>query len=623
MARSFHFTTDPSSLWTEVNLINSAVWTQSGTLLNASGSANAEVLYVRDTDTSNNATVEARQRFDTWNINFQGFGVICNQQPNKFYLFVWVRSGGGDTVRLFTFNSGYTQNSSASKAYTPNTFARMKITSTDNGANKDLEGFVDGVSETTGSTVVQFTGGQGGVYVRLLNTADDMDIDWWAMDLNIAVTSVVPSTGLEAGGQSVDILGSDIGDGSIGEFGGVNATNNVASPNTSLTCDTPSLAAGLVDVRVKFGTLGSEEYSGILTDGYLYIAVVTPATQAILMGVDITQFVTSWGRIEQIKDVLLAQATLLTTQMTIQVFNADKFLKPRGVGSLIGGLNWYDRILELKKDGVTLYEGFIKDIRPNSESGTANIVSENVLKKPAETVIVTQATAANPSQTMLALLRLVLDDDKINVSTFDQAGARATAAGATIDYTFTQNDGVTVLQAIQLISELSSISVFVIDNRIVARPFIPYQGSEAGLKFELNDSIVREWGDFSFDTSSFNNRVSVGYPTDQSFVLTDPEAIKKDDIIREFPFPADEKVVATNLTSARFFGRLYLQRASKRRAKLSVAMGKEAKGVRLGDRFPVTAPDLGLVRFPMECIEVHPTFDTDETELALAQIFEI
>lgn len=629
MARSFHFTTNPSSLWTQTDIVGTFTWSQSGTDENVvRNSGTGQTVFIRDTDTADEQTVEIRAKASGWTSINQGFAVVANYvDSGNFYMAHIGKFNNKDNIFRVTGGT-YFVIASTTDVYVADTYVRIKITTVNNGANKDLEMFRDGVSVLTASTSTKYGTEQAGIFYASSSSAQSADFDWWAFDLDIVVNSVAPPSGPEAGGQSVDIVGSDIGDGSIGEFGGVNATNNLATPNTSLTCDTPSLAAGIVDVRVKFGTPGSEEYSGILIDGYLYIAVavapvvVTPATQAIFMGVDISAFVTSWGRLEQIKDVLLAQATLLTTEMTIQVQNAKKFLNPKGDGSLIGGLNWYDQILELKKGGLTVYEGLVKDIRPSAEAGTADIVSENILKKPAETVVVSQATGANPSQAMLALLRLVLEDEKINAGTFDQAGAAATSASATINYTFTQNDGVTLLQAIQQISELSAISVFVKDNRVVARPFIPYQGNEAGLRFEINDDIVREWGPFSFDNSSFNNEVSVGYPTDQDFVLTDTEAVKLVGIVRRFPFPADAQVVASNLTSAQFFARLYLRRASKRRGKLSVAMGKEAKGVAIGDRFPITTPSLGLSRFPMEAIEVHPTLDTDETELAFAQIFE-
>lgn len=625
MARPFHFTTNPASLWTIVDFINPTVWTQAGTLLNAGNNANSESLFIRDADTSDDATVEARMRFDTWNIDFQGFGVVSNfKNLNQYYLFVWLRFAGGDVLQMFVFNFGFTLLSSKSKTYTPSSFENIKIKSTTNGPNKDLEGFINGVLEISTTTGIQYLNGQAGMYTRIRNTADNMDADWWAMDLDIQVDSVSPSKGLDVGGETVGIAGSDIGDGSLAEFGGGNASSNVATPNLLMHCVTPPHEVGLVDVKVKFGTAGDEEYSGVLINGYTYFDIPGPLPRAIIMGVDITQFVESFGGLEQIKDVLLARATLLTSEMTIRILSFRDFAKPKGIGSLFAGLEWYNQVLQILQNNVVVYEGFVKNIRTNPNSQTADIVSENILKKPAESVINAAATLSNPSQAMLRFLRLVLDDSRINVASFNRAGDQAASAGATIDYTFSQGDNVTVLEAIRLVSDLSAISVFVVDNKIIARPFVPFQGNESGLKFEINDAIVREWGPLEFDNSSFNNKVAVGYPVDQFEVQTDEDSIRANgNITREIQFPADDKVVASNLTSARFFARLYLARASKRKAKLTIAGGKEFEGTVLGDRFPVSNPDLGLVRFPMECIEVHQTLDSDEIELFLAQVFQI
>ncbi len=346
------------------------------------------------------------------------------------------------------------------------------------------------------------------------------------------------------------------------------------------------------------------------------------AIRAVLLGVDISPFVTSWGRLEQIKDILLTQATFLTTEMTIQLSNINGFLNPKGAGSLVAGLDHYNGSIEIFKDEKSVYQGLVQDILPNTTTKTVSIVSENVLRKAAETDVNAQATAANPALAMLDFARLAIPESAILASTFEQAASGSAEAGATINYDFKEGDNITIMQAIQLVSDISSISVFVKDNKVIARPFIPFQGNEAGLKFEINDAIAREWGPLSYDNSSFNNRVSVGFPTDQFFTLTDEESVRRNGgDPRKFEFPADEKVVATNLTSAQFFARIYLRRAAKRRRKLTLAGGRELNGSVIGDRFPVTVPDLGLNRFPMEAIEVNQTLDSDEIELGLAEIF--
>lgn len=252
MARPFHFTTDPSSLWTAFDLGGSSSIVQSGTILTFGG--NFETVFIRDTDTSNNTTVEARQQHD-WISNNEGFGVVANfQSSSQWYLFGWFRfAGGGDQrLRLFVFNSGFTQLSNVTENYTANTDTNLKLTTKDNGANKDLEGFVDGVSKTTASTSTKYGTGRGGIYTRVIN--HDMIADWWAFDTVLAINSVTPNAGLFDETTPVVIDGNDFGDGTLVDVGVQAAQNIVVVSPTKITCDFPPATSEKVNVTVKFGT---------------------------------------------------------------------------------------------------------------------------------------------------------------------------------------------------------------------------------------------------------------------------------------------------------------------------------------------------------------------------------
>lgn len=252
MAEPFHFTTDPSLRWTAVDTIGSSTWTQAGSDLTASA-GDFEGIFRRDTDTSNNATVEARQKHD-WLQNDELFGVVCNVQgTTQWYLWIWQRFAN-HKVRLFSYNSGFTMLSDKNKAYTPGSYVRMKITSADNGSNKDLEGFVDEVSEATASTSFKLGAGNGGIMVRVKNPSSEMDVDWWALDTVLAINSVTPNSGLSDETTSVVIDGNDFGDGTLVDVGIQAAQNIVVVSPTQINCDFPPSVSGKVNVIVKFGT---------------------------------------------------------------------------------------------------------------------------------------------------------------------------------------------------------------------------------------------------------------------------------------------------------------------------------------------------------------------------------
>lgn len=341
---------------------------------------------------------------------------------------------------------------------------------------------------------------------------------------------------------------------------------------------------------------------------------------ARFMGVDITELVTSWGTIEQIKDVLLVNATFMAGEHSLELFNRGGAFSPGAGGSMTAGLNWYNQLLEIIVDGKTVYQGFVKNITSNNTRTLSRIVSENIFKQPAETVFALTGIGQNPADVMLAIAKLGADPSMIDAASFATAGGPARAGSATIDFNFPIGSNSTVLAALQQIGALASISCFVLNNKITARAFQPYQGNGSGLQFTIQDAFVREWGDFGFDYSSFNNRVTVGYTGPGTTTLNDIASQKINNIIREFAFPATGSVVSSNLKSASFFGSLYLKRASLRRGVLPVAGGRELKSVAIGDRFPVTNNRLGLVAFPMEAIEVHGNLDNEEFELHLAQL---
>lgn len=199
------------------------------------------------------------------------------QSSSQWYLFGWFRFGGAGLhrLRLFVFNSGFTQLSNVTEDYTANTDTNMKLTTKDNGANKDLEGFVDGVSKTTASTGTKYASGRSGIYTRVIN--HDMITDWWTLDMGLSISSVNPSFGEVGGGDNIVINGTDIGDGTLVDFGGIPPTGVVVTPNNKIDFVNPPGNPGFVDVTIKFGTLGSEEYISTVLEGYKYVGRVNQA----------------------------------------------------------------------------------------------------------------------------------------------------------------------------------------------------------------------------------------------------------------------------------------------------------------------------------------------------------
>jgi hypothetical protein len=344
------------------------------------------------------------------------------------------------------------------------------------------------------------------------------------------------------------------------------------------------------------------------------------------LGQDITNYVTQWDQIEQIKDVLLSDAQFATSEINLSFDNSTGFLSPLYPGSMVNGRNWYNLPLQVYSNlpaqvfsaaSTLIFDGRLKNIELSPDDRTATMVAEDVLSGLTDAIINGVQNNVNPGTAMLSLLNSAGLQGYVDTGSFINAGSAAAAAGASINYTFTQGSNTTALAAVQAIASFSSISVFVLNNTVVARVFQPYQGDGSNLRFPITDGIVRVWTQLQWDTDSFNNQVSVAFQgTGSPYISTDYNSVTQNSVTRLYEF-GGSNVLATNKASARFFAQSYLARASRRRAILDLTGGLEFAGSVLGDRHWVTCASLGLNDFPMEIIEIHRHLDTDDIDLRL------
>ena len=274
MARPFHFTTDTSSLFDEAQDGTDATWTiDTGNSIVSVTGGNADSWWIRQTDVSDEATIEARVQ----SAGGAPFGVIANYQSTTQYYLAYLRSAG--QIRLYVKNGGYAVVASASYSTANGTYYRLKIATSNEAPNKRLIAYVDGVQQLSVATATVFSNGRGGLQANA--APGQVDFDWWILDLSMTLTFAFPSSGLAAGGTSFEVTGSDFGDGALPYIGSTVCTNISIAPTTSITCTSPAGAAGAADLTVKFGTAGTEEYTITATNGWTYVAAATTITGLI------------------------------------------------------------------------------------------------------------------------------------------------------------------------------------------------------------------------------------------------------------------------------------------------------------------------------------------------------
>ena len=271
MARPFHFTIDPDPFFTKSDDGGTGTWVQSGTVWTVTTAGATNSRQIRDTDTATDQTVHGRGK----HTNVSGsnsFGLVANYtNASNFYLFI----AEPGTWSLYVVSGGaYNLVGSAAVTISNNTYYVLKMTTANSGSDKVINCYANGtlvIGPIT--TATQFGNLPGGMWHRDTTSAATGTWDWWAFNTAPVISSAtsVPTTG----GTST-ITGTDFGDGTLTYLDGTLATATV-TPNTSIAATAPASATGVkeVDVTVKFGTSGSEEYTYTLSGGLFYVTSTT------------------------------------------------------------------------------------------------------------------------------------------------------------------------------------------------------------------------------------------------------------------------------------------------------------------------------------------------------------
>ncbi len=334
------------------------------------------------------------------------------------------------------------------------------------------------------------------------------------------------------------------------------------------------------------------------------------------LGVDLAPRVVSWGQLEEIKEVLLAKSQLFVGEVEVVVSNTDKALSENFAFSMIKGVPWYNEIATITENGETLFTGLVKNINNDEGAATATIVMENIFSKPSEQTLVLSGTGVNPGVALLSFLTDAGLDAFVNKDSFITAGGQAKAAGATIDFAFTTDKDTSVMDAIDQVSDLASISVIASKGIFRAQAFKVFQGGQSELREPLAPATIRDFMGMSRDQENFVNKVVMNFGASLVLERTDEKSKVFNKVTRPVTlnFTDDDDITVPDEPSARFFSDQRLARSSKRRELLGLIAGPEHPKMKVGDRHPITSPFHGLVSAAFEIIETHRKIGADDIE---------
>lgn len=355
--------------------------------------------------------------------------------------------------------------------------------------------------------------------------------------------------------------------------------------------------------------------------------MATLPRQLVVMGQDVTSYVVDWGNVDDIKDVLLAQTSLMSGQYQVTLGQAPYAFSPYNQGSLFYGRAAKGQTLTLSLAGVQSYLGIIQAVEMDGVNKTCLITVENLFNKAAAQTAVLSATNINPASAMLSLLVNAGLGPYTNQQSFYAAAAPAAAAGATVSVNWTASGGTTILAALQALEQLASISVYISNGIISARAYSPYQGASAGLKGTLGNNLARSWNGHTQAYDNFANQVTITYGANLVSTQTNLLGVSNNGNVvvpLTFSYANGGALVVPNFVSAVYFGANILQRASGRLSKprdvVEVDVGVELQSAQLGDRWSVTSYAYGMTGVASEIIEIHRKPEINGATLKLATI---
>lgn len=343
------------------------------------------------------------------------------------------------------------------------------------------------------------------------------------------------------------------------------------------------------------------------------------ARSLTILDEDVSSSVVDWGSIEEVKEVLLVKTELFSSSHEVVLDNSTKRFS-LDVG-LFGGRSPLNSPAIISEDGQVLFQGLIRGFTLSKAERKATITIENYLAPLTAQVATLVQTGVNPASAALALLLDADLEDVVDVFSFYAAAGVYNQAGATINVDFADSN-TTILAAIQKVSELASLTVYMSFGKIRAKAFASYQGDAAGLRQTLTTANVLSIDELEAQPDVLKNSVTIKYGASSEVTVTDAESIIRNRGTFEYQFDTNtgREISVPDETSARFFAGLFLARAATLRYTLTIKGDSRIGVPALGHRHAVTDAQLGLSARAFEVIEVHRTINSKDVELLLVTL---
>lgn len=365
------------------------------------------------------------------------------------------------------------------------------------------------------------------------------------------------------------------------------------------------------------------------------------------MGLEVAPFGLNFGSVEEVKDILLASNQMFCAEHTLELANADNRFSPSNPASIFYGRNILLAPVVLSQGGALLFQGFLTDISLDHASRKVRLVSQNAFTLCAN-YFVNLTTSGNPAAIIRTILEQAGLSNYIDEISFNAAQGGFAAAAATIGVKYVTTgavgtaqgiSGTTALSAIQAISSLCGLSCFVQAGLIRLKAFQAYQGNLSAVKWQIGPDQVYDFKEMGYAKANLSNSVNVGYGASSNYYAANqvsiransygfgaftpaagPNGKRSGEVNTQFDGTTGNDLTVPNLTSAQYFAKQFLARASTLRRTAGLVCGPQLLQAHIGDRCTIMAPNWGPAPIACEILETHIELASNSVELLVATI---
>lgn len=260
---------------------------------------------------------------------------------------------------------------------------------------------------------------------------------------------------------------------------------------------------------------------------------------------------------------------LINNEISISVKNFDNFFSVNKNTSIFNGIRWrYSSIKMYNPDGDLIWDGIIKNIYRDHNTGMATISSINALHKSWNRLI---SYSSSGDETPATAAKNIMDNYDISYDerTVNASINKLDAESCYVRVNITQDDNVTVMGALEKLSEYACADCYSHNNKVYFKHWEPFVG---GVKVSLTEESLKTRPIVTDTETEIINNYSISYDGDNGTPITDATGNNIGSVSRLSSYYGthdlpgfdsggyESQIYFVDQTSAQYIGECYIKR---------------------------------------------------------------